>query len=410
MKLRSALIFGSLLLSSIVLLILISKDSQSSSETIVNTEEIVEPIQEPLPEPEEPKPLVEEYTVKKGDFLGSILPKYGIPTHEVLTVSKEIFDLSKIRIGKRFTFIKDPPDAQQYTEIQYPIDIDNTLILRREGDSWKANKETAQYERKRTSKSFIVESSFWQAASTVGLRGADISALVQLFEYDIDFNTEIRSKGQVQVVLDGLYQNDTFVRYAAPDLVKFTNNNQTFHAIRYTTGDDKTLYYDENGISRKGTFLRSPIAYSRVTSGFNPKRFHPILKKPRPHNGTDFGAPTGTSIRSAADGKVTYARNNGGHGKFVKIKHGYGYETSYSHLSKILVRVGKRVKQGTIIGKVGSTGMSTGPHLHYQMWKNGRFVDAMKEKPPKTQKIPKDERAQFTKQKELLFAELKALE
>ena len=138
--------------------------------------------------------------------------------------------------------------------------------------------------------------------------------------------------------------------------------------------------------------MRSPLAYSRVTSGFNPKRFHPILKKPRPHNGTDFGAPVGTPIRSAADGKVTYAGRNGGHGKFVKIKHNYGYETSYSHLSKILVRVGSRVKQGTIIGKVGSTGMSTGPHLHYQMWKNGRFVDAMKEKPPKTQKIPKKEK------------------
>lgn len=389
---------------------LLSKETQSSSETIINPEEIVEPIQEPLPEPEKPQPVIDEYTVKKGDFLGSILPKYGIVTHDVLTASQDIFDLSKIRIGKRFSFIKDPPDSAQYTELRYPIDIDSTLVLRREGDTWKAAKETAQYDRQRTSKSFVVESSFWAAASNVGLRGADISALVQLFEYDIDFNTEIRSKGQVKLILDGLYQNGTFVRFAAPDLVQFTNNDDTFHAIRYTTEEDKTLYYDENGVSRKGAFLRSPLAYSRVTSGFNPKRFHPILKKPRPHNGTDFGAPVGTPIRSAADGKVTYAGRNGGHGKFVKIKHNYGYETSYSHLSKILVRVGARVKQGSIIGKVGSTGMSTGPHLHYQMWKNGRFVDAMKEKPPKTQKIPKKERKRFAEQKDRLFAELKALE
>ena len=352
----------------------------------------VVPIEEPTVEPQ---PFIETYTVQKGDFLGTIFPKFEIPVHETHQAAIEIFDLSKIRVGKSFSFIKPTEESPDYIEIHYPIDKDNTLVLTKEDSKWVANKKVAQYDKKQEHKKFTVTGSFWQSASDVGLTAANISGLVQLFEYDIDFNTEIRSNGSVRMVIDSLHQNNEFVRYDAPKIVEFINKNETYIAIQYTTKDGETLYYDEKGVSRKGAFLRSPLAFSRVTSSFNPKRFHPILKRKIPHNGTDFGAPTGTPIRAASNGTVTYAGSNGGHGKFIKIKHASGYETSYSHLSKILVRKGTRVKQGTVIGKVGTTGRSTGPHLHYQMWKNGRFVDALKEKLPKTQSIPKSEMTAF---------------
>ena len=132
-----------------------------------------------------------------------------------------------------------------------------------------------------------------------------------------------------------------------------------------------------------------------VTSGFNPRRFHPVLKKRRPHNGTDFGAPTGTPIRATGAGKVVAAGRNGGHGNFVKINHSGPYASSYSHMHRIKVKKGQRVKQGQIIGTVGTTGMSTGPHLHYQFWKNGRFVDPMKIDLPRTEKLSSGELARF---------------
>ena len=393
MKLRPLIIYGSLAVSSLMLIALIvRRPSVPEPNILPNPSTIVVPIEEPIVEP---KPYMEIYTVQKGDFLGTIFPKFGIPVHETHQAAIEIFDLSKIRVGKSFSFVKPTEDSPSYTQIHYPIDKDNTLILMKEESGWTANKKIAQYDKKQEHKIFTVTGSFWQSASDVGLTAANISALVQLFEYDIDFNTEIRANGSVRMVGDSLHQNNTFIRYAAPEIVEFINNNETYIAIRYTTKNGDTLYYDEKGVSRKGAFLRSPLAFSRVTSSFNPKRFHPILKRKIPHNGTDFGAPTGTPVRAASNGTITYAGSNGGHGKFVKIKHVSGYETSYSHLSKILVRKGTRVKQGTVIGKVGTTGRSTGPHLHYQMWKNGRFVDALKEKLPKTQSIPKDEMTTF---------------
>ncbi|MEC7983813.1 MAG: peptidoglycan DD-metalloendopeptidase family protein [Myxococcota bacterium] len=359
------------------------------------------------PPPPPPIPQIPEktltYTVKKGDVLGKILPQFDLNTHEIHTAAKDIFDLANIRIGKQFEFLQV---GDEITEVRYALGIDETLIVEKKEGAWVARKQVIRYDNKQSLKSFSVESSFWKAASDAGLQARDISSLVQLFEYDVDFNTEIRAGDKATLLIEELYKDGQFVRLAAPLAVRFQNQKRSFTAIRFKDKEGRVLYYDEKGVSRKGAFLRSPLAFSRVTSSFNPKRFHPILKKPRPHNGTDFGAPTGTPVRAAADGKVVFASTNRGHGKFVKIKHSQGYQTSYSHLSKIHVRRGDRVRQGETIGKVGTTGLSTGPHLHYQMWKNGKFVDAMKEKLPKTQKVPRAEMANFKSIRDRYLQEL----
>jgi murein DD-endopeptidase MepM/ murein hydrolase activator NlpD len=254
-----------------------------------------------------------------------------------------------------------------------------------------------------------VESFLWQAAIDGGLRARDIAMMAEVLQYDIDFNTEIRKGATAELLVEELWQDGKFVKLGAAKILLFTNKGNEYQAIRFTNTRDITAYYDSEGVSRESPFLRSPLAFSRVTSNFNPKRFHPIHKTTRPHNGTDFGAKTGTPVRSVSDGVVTYAGKNGGHGNFVKVKHMSPYETSYSHLSVISVKKGQKVKKGQIIGKVGSTGASTGPHLHYQVWKNKRFVDAMKVQFPKGKKLTGADYTAFKAQKNDVWTEFEKL-
>jgi murein DD-endopeptidase MepM/ murein hydrolase activator NlpD len=383
----SAIVISILVLSTI-LVMQIRSVPQGPEPQIVEA-----PPSEPEPEPE-----WVEYEIKKGDYLGSILPSYGISTQAVLDASSEIYDLAKIRVGKKLLFMIQPEEKIP-EQIHYALDEDNTLILERTGESWSAKKKTNVYESKLAYRHLRVDSSFWKAAINVGLRDGDIANLIKVLEYDIDFNTEIRAGATADILIEELYQKNVLVKLGTPHALIFTNKGKSFTAIHHTDVQGDSDYYDEEGISRKGAFLRSPLAFSRVTSSFNPKRFHPVLKKRRPHNGTDFGAPTGTPVRAVGKGKVLMAGKNGGHGKFIKLDHQDPYQTSYSHLSKIYVKKGQKVKQGQVIGKVGTTGMSTGPHLHFQMWKNGRYVDAMTEKLPRETRILKAEKAVFDKKK-----------
>ncbi|MBM76738.1 MAG: hypothetical protein CMK59_15125 [Proteobacteria bacterium] len=368
------------------------------------------------PPPPEPTETWVVYQVKKGDTVGKILTQYGISTRIVLEKSKDLHDISNIRPGQKIHFLKhehyDVP-----IEIKFPINEDEHLLFVRtvahdktesssengehkesKTQNWSVNKETIEYTTQFGYRKFTVTSSLWKAAVDAGLRPSDIASLAKVLEYDIDFNTEIRAGATAEMLVEELYLDGSFVKLGSPSILHFTNKDTLYSAYYYINKDKEGDYYDKKGVSRKGAFLRSPLPFSRVTSGFNPKRFHPISKKVRPHNGTDFGAPTGTPVRAVADGTVTFAGTNGGHGKFVKITHQSPYKTSYSHLSKILVRKGQRVKQGDLIGKVGTTGASTGPHLHYQVWKNNKYVDAMKEKMPRNKVLPSSEKKRFQKE------------
>ena len=363
---------------------------------------IEQPIQEPSAEeliPEEiiPDPEWKKYKVRRGDVLGSIMPKFGLSTNEIHTSALHILDLAKLREGQIFQF-QYQPEATSPDEIRMAIGEDETLIIKKTEEGWKAIKESIIYESKTGYRQFVIESSLWNAAINVGLRARDIVQIAEVLESDIDFNTELRKGDTAELLVEELWQNGKFVKLGASYILKFTNSDKEYTAIRYASSAENLGYYDENGISRESPFLRSPLAFSRVTSKFNPKRFHPILKTKRPHNGTDFGAKTGTPVRSVSDGVVTFAGTNGGHGKYVKIRHQSPYETSYSHLSKINVKKGQKIKKGDLVGKVGTTGRSTGPHLHYQVWKSKRFVDAMKVQFPKGKKLPKAELIQFKKE------------
>lgn len=354
-----------------------------------------------------PPPKVHDvlHTIEKGETLGAIVSNVGLSASEIRSAAKDVYDLANLRAGRTVTFKIRSGESTPHA-VLYPLDEDTTVRVERSNDAWTARIDKIIYDSREAVRDFTIKSTLWGAAAKEGLRGSDIMQLASVFEFDVDFNTELKSGATVNMVVEELYLDGRFAKLGRPLAVRLSNSGNDYVAIHHTDAQGDSGYFDAKGVARKKAFLRSPLPFSRVTSGFNPRRFHPVLKKPRPHNGTDFGAPTGTPIRATGAGKVVYSGRNGGHGKFVKIDHPGPYASSYSHMNSIRVKNGARVKQGQIIGTVGSTGMSTGPHLHYQFWKNGRFVNPMTIKLPRNQKLAAAEMKSFGANRDLWMEQL----
>jgi len=346
-------------------------------------------------EPLEPDQVVQPVHIRRGTTFGTLVAGYGLPASRLREAALPYYDLARIRSDRALSLRWLDGDASPQA-VLYDIDADRTLILERQpDDSWTARLDEVTYESTPGERAFVIERSLWQDGLDAGLRPADLARLAQIFEYEVDFNTELRAGARLAVAGEILTAPGREPRFGDLHAVRMQNGDSTWTAVRHVLPDDTENWYQEDGKSLRKPFLRSPLEFSRVTSGFNPRRFHPILKRRRPHNGTDFGAPTGTPVRVVAEGKVVRAGWAGGHGRFVKVEHEGGYATSYSHLSAISVKRGQRVGQGQLVGRVGSTGLATGPHLHYQMWKNGRYVDPMKTDLPNQAPLPAGERSAF---------------
>lgn len=334
-----------------------------------------------------------EHEIRSGETFGGILSRYGVTgVMSIVEAAAEHKDLTSIRAGQTLTFRFDGDDP---TSIAYSLDEDRTLIVHLDDDAPRASLDEVVYDVGLETRVLNLDSSLWAAAMAAGLRPRDIVELARIFEYEVDFNTELRAGARLILVGDGLFESGAFVKLGELRAVQLENDGRTHTALHHEHSDGHSGWYHPDGSATKRAFLRSPLAFSKVTSGFNPKRYHPVLKKRRPHNGTDFGASTGTPVRAVADGRVVLAGRNGGYGNQVKLDHAGPYATSYSHLSKVRVKNGTRVKQGDIIGLVGSTGMSTGPHLHYEMRVNGKPVNAMKVDLPTALPLPSAERGHF---------------
>lgn len=341
-------------------------------------------------------PVVERvvsHAIAGGETFGGILSRYGVSgVTAIVSAAAPHKDLTKIRAGQALTFRFT---GDQPTSIAYDLDEDNTLIIHLGEDGPQVEREVVAYDVGLETRVLELDSSLWAAAMAAGLRPADIVELARVFEYEVDFNTELRAGARLVLVGDGLFEDGAFVKLGDLRAVQLENDGKTYTALHHEHADGEEGWYHPDGTATKRAFLRSPLAFSRVTSGFNPKRYHPILKKARPHNGTDFGAATGTPVRAVADGRVVLSGRNGGYGNQVKLDHAGPYVTSYSHLHRLKVKNGQRVKQGDIIGTVGSTGQSTGPHLHFEMLINGKPVNAMKIDLPTSLPLPAAERGHF---------------
>ena len=254
--------------------------------------------------------------------------------------------------------------------------------------------EPRQLERRVVEAQATIDSSLFNAAIDAGLSNNMTMQLANVFAWDIDFALDIRAGDRFSLLYEEIWRDGEFFRDGALLAARFVNRGNAFEAVRFAVGDDAD-YYDLDGRPMRKAFLRAPLNFTRVTSNFNPKRFHPVTRRVRPHNGTDYGAATGTPVWAAGDGTVIESAYNRANGHYVFVQHGNHIVTRYLHLNRRDVQKGERVKQGETIGTVGSTGLATGPHLHYEFLVNGAHRDPRKVDLPPVEPLPEIERQRF---------------
>lgn len=312
-----------------------------------------------------------KFTVRDGDNLSLIFNRAGFTDTDLYRVAAANSDQSLKRIypGEVISFQAGVEgELLAVRHVQSPL---LTTIYERNEKGYLATDIVRKPQRHARDVSMTIDSSLFLAGTDAGLSDAMIMELAGIFGGVIDFVLDPRSGDTIHVVFEELHLDGK--RFADGPILaaSFTNRGETFEAYRYTDLEGDTSYYNEKGVSMRKAFLRAPLDFTRVSSNFNPNRLHPIYKTQRPHRGTDYAAPRGTPVYAAGDGRVVEAGYTRPNGRYVFIQHGEQFETHYLHLHKLKVKKGDRVKQGAVIGTVGSTGAATGPHLHYEFLVNG---------------------------------------
>jgi murein DD-endopeptidase MepM/ murein hydrolase activator NlpD len=324
-------------------------------------------------------------TVHSGQTLDTIFRKQGFSVsqlHKILALSKETRGLTKIRPGETFDFRKD--ENGNLVQMRYALDEARYLLVRDENGVPSAEIQHREIFAEINEAEGVIHSSLFLAAKNAGLSDPMIMRLANIFGWDIDFVLDIRQGDRFMLVYEKLYREGEFLRDGNILAATFINQGERFQAIYFNQGD-VSAYFAPDGRNMRKAFLRAPLNFSYISSNFNPRRMHPVLKRIRPHNGIDYHAPRGTPVYAAGEGTVIrsdYSRANGHH---VFIKHANSIQTKYLHFTKRAVKKGQRVRQGQTIGYVGSTGLATGPHLHYEFVVNGVHRN------PRTVSLPKVE-------------------
>ena len=324
-------------------------------------------------------------TVRSGQTLDAIFRQqgYSIPLlHRILALNGDTKGLTRIRPGDVFDFRTD--DAGYLAEMRYPLDEARYLIVRQLNGELFAEILEREIAAEVAESEGIIDSSLFVAGKQAGLSDAMVMKLANIFGWDIDFVLDIRKGDRFMLVYEKLYREGEFLREGKILAATFINQGERFQAIRFDDGDNHG-YFAPDGRNMRKAFLRAPLNFSYISSNFNPRRMHPVLKRLRPHNGIDYYAPRGTPVYAAGDGTVTRSTYSAANGNHVFIKHAGSIETKYLHFTKRLVKQGQKVRQGQTIGTVGSTGLATGPHLHYEFVVNGVHRN------PRTVPLPKVE-------------------
>ncbi len=314
-------------------------------------------------------------TIKSGDTLASILDSAGLPaatTHAVASLNEQTKTLRYIQPGQKIHLLLD--EEKRLRKMRYVPDITKTLSIQRNEDQSFSSKITNyQLDAFPVFREGVIENSLFEAAAESDIPQSVIMELANIFGWDIDFSLDIRRGDRFGVVYNELYRDNVKIREGRILAAEFVNNGKLYKAVYYTDPQGNGDYFTEDGRSMRKAFLRSPVKFARVSSRFSNKRWHPVLSKWRSHKGVDYSARRGTPILAAGDGKISFIGTKGGFGRAIFIRHGGRYTTVYGHLNGYArgIRTGKQVKQGQTIGYVGSSGLATGPHLHYEFRVNG---------------------------------------
>jgi len=346
--------------------------------------------------------------IKKNQILGDILQSNGITNQVVKLIeekAKDIFSPKHIQSGKNYHVIRKNECDETPLAIVYEHDKTKYVIY-----DFRDQPQVKLVERDvKIVEEFAhgtIESSLWKALDKKGINPAVIDLMEEALSSSVDFY-HTRKGDEFKLIYENKYVDKESIGMGKLIAAYYKNAQGEYYSMRYKT-KDKEGYFDSEGRPARKNFLKAPVKFSRISSGYNLRRFHPVRGKTMPHLGTDYAAPTGTPIRAVADGVVTASSYTGNNGNFVKIKHDKVYETQYLHMSRFAkgVKVGSRVTQGQTIGYVGSTGLATGPHVCFRFWKNGVQVNHLTEKLPSAEPMNVSELPEFFKYRDEMIVKL----
>lgn len=346
----------------------------------------------------EPEPPWKEITIKSGDTLSRIFARNDIPGDEANRLVKSHADaraLNRLATGQVLRIQTDAGGRIQ--QLHYRLNESDTLQVRRNGSGYDVVKISKTFETRHVYAAGNIAMSLFADGQSAGLSDPVIIQMVEIFGWDIDFAQDLRVGDSFAVIYEEKYWQGQKVADGAILAAEFINQGKAYRAVGHRTAVGVAGYYSPEGLSMRRPFLRSPLRVSRVTSPYTLSRYHPILKTWTAHRGVDYGAPTGTPVLATASGRVSSLGSKGGYGNAIVLRHGGSYSTLYAHLSRYQrgLRAGAQVEQGQVIGYVGSTGLATGPHLHYEFQVNGIHQNPLTLKFPQTEPIAPQYRADF---------------
>lgn len=353
----------------------------------------------------------QEVLVANGDTLSQIFNRLELDTQQmyaVLASDKETKQaLTRLLPGESLLF--DIQDGE-LRKLQYSLSATQILHVEKGATGYQSMVEELPVETRVSHASSTINSSLFEAGQEAGLSDNLLMQLVGIFGWDVDFALDIRSGDAFTVVYEERYVNGSRLGDGAVLAAEFVNQGQSYRAVRFSEADGPAHYYTPEGNSMRKAFLRTPVDFSRISSRYG-GRTHPVKQTFRMHKGVDYAAATGTPVKSTGDGKIVFRGVKGGYGNVLILQHGGKYSTLYAHLSSFKkgLGVGSRIRQGQVIGFVGSTGLATGPHLHYEFRVNGVHTNPLTVKLPNAGPIPEHLKAQFIEQTTPLLAQLEVV-
>lgn len=375
---------------------------------------------------EKPEPIVKDFgitfndykvkidTLQTGDTFSTILEGYELNNNSTFQVTEKIkdsFNLRSIRAGKPYYIFLNKKNNKDLEYFVYVKDRTSYLVVDFRDSTLVVQEKVRPSTIKRRTIAAEIEGSLSETLSKEGVSAGIASKLAKIFEYSIDF-FKIQKGDKFAITLNERYIQDSIYDGVVDiEASYFEYKGKKIYAFPYKMSESQKFpdYYDEEGKGLKNMFLKAPLDFFRISSKFSGRRFHPVQQRWKAHNGTDYAAPHGTPIKTTAAGVVERTGYTAGNGNYVKVKHTATYSTQYLHMSKILVKTGQRVSQGQVIGKVGSTGLATGPHVCYRFWKNGVQVDPLRLNLPNAEPMDKKHKTKYLAKIQPLKKELDSI-
>ncbi|MCS6934292.1 MAG: peptidoglycan DD-metalloendopeptidase family protein [Chitinophagales bacterium] len=359
--------------------------------------------------------IVHSHVVSNGELFSDILNRYHVADgiyKSLARLAKGVFNFNQLRAGNTCTILCEKEDNRLVAKKLIYEESKVSYVIFNLHDSLYVYRGRYAVERHTRTAAGTIKSSLYETLENKGIPPALAIRMAEIFAWTIDFH-KLREGDKFKVIYEEDIADGQSVGLGEIKGIIFNHAGKEYQAYYYEKGDNSSgSFYDEEGNSMRKQFLKSPVKYSRITSRYAKRRFHPVTRQWKPHLGTDYAAPHGTPILATADGVVEEARYKAFNGKYVKIKHNGQYKTQYLHMSRIArnIRPGVRVKQGDVIGYVGSTGLATGPHVCYRFWKDGKQVDPLKEKLAFSEPLPAKHKNIYLKQIEPLKKQLAELD